>query len=372
MKKLTLSTQTGSTATTISNNFIDNFMPGANGEFIKIYIYLLRCVTSNAGNISISSLADVFNQTEADVVRALRYWDKTGAISLVFDKSSSEISGITFCDLDSAQYNTESAVDYTVISNTAQNNAPAIYDNITDFKNPSRTINALGTTGTAYTPAQIASLRSQDEFKALIFALGNYLGHTLTPSETSTFAYLYDTLNFSTELIEYLVEYCTSKKKKSIRYIEKVALSWADEGITNVKEARAANSNHNDAIYLVLNAFGITNRNAGQLERDYILKWTDTYGFDNEIILEACNRTLRITHQPSFEYADSILTKWQLANVKTTDDIKKIDAEYAQGQQKGYAKRSATPPKAANRFNNFTQRDIDIDSLESSLISNNG
>lgn len=32
--------------TILSNRFIDNFMPRANGEFVKVYIYLLRAVSS--------------------------------------------------------------------------------------------------------------------------------------------------------------------------------------------------------------------------------------------------------------------------------------------------------------------------------------
>lgn len=406
MNTLTLSTQNNSYTTTISNTFIDTFMPMANGEFIKIYIYLLRCVSDRQANVSISSLADVFNQTEADVMRALRYWDKAGAVNLIFDQSGSRLAGITFCDLNSAQYNAEPVSDYTAVTQPAANmqaatsvqtatnmqtsasvqaaanmqtsasvQAAATAEPILADSNnapAARATDAAGKTSSAYTPSQIKALKEQDDFSMLLYALGAYLGGTLNSGETSTIAYLYDTLHFSAELIEYLVDYCISKGKKSMRYIEKVALNWADEGIHTIKEAKAASASHNEVIYSVLNAFGITNRDAGQLERDYITKWTDIYCFNTDIIIEACNRTLRATHQPSFEYADSILTKWQSANVKTTDDIKKIDAEYEQNRQNLYTKRTAQAPKTSNKFNNFQQRNTDIDSLESTLISNNG
>lgn len=400
MNTLTLSTQNNSYTTTISNTFIDTFMPMANGEFIKIYIYLLRCVSDSEANVSISSLADVFNQTEADVMRALRYWDKAGAINLLFDNTGSRLAGITFCDLNSAQYNAKPEIDYTAVThntakpvtnvqtaanmptaanvmsadnsaaNTAATAEPIFADN--NNSKASRAADAAGKTSSAYTPSQIKALKEQDDFSMLLYALGAYLGGTLNSGETSTIAYLYDTLHFSAELIEYLVDYCIGKGKKSMRYIEKVALNWADAGIHTIKEAKAANASHNEAIYSVLNAFGITNRDAGQLERDYVKKWTDIYCFDTDIIIEACNRTLRATHQPSFEYADSILTKWNSANVKTSDDIKKMDAEYEQNRQNIYNKRTAQTPKTSNKFNNFQQRNTDIDSLESTLISNNG
>ena len=60
--------------TIIPNQFIDCFMPEANGEFVKVYLYLLRCMHSHAYNCTISAIADKFNNTEMDVIRALRYW----------------------------------------------------------------------------------------------------------------------------------------------------------------------------------------------------------------------------------------------------------------------------------------------------------
>lgn len=73
-----------------------------------------------------------------------------------------------------------------------------------------------------------------------------------------------------------------------------------------------------------MKAFGISNRDPGQHERAMISKWADTYCFDTDIIIEACNRTIKAIHQPSFEYADTILSKWKNANVTTMEDIKKM------------------------------------------------
>lgn len=399
MNKLTLSTQFANRSTELSNEFIDNYMPLANGEFVKVYIYLLRCVSDNQTTISVSALADFFNQTEADIMRALKYWDKAGAIQLIFDNdgggnhndnginSNSNLSGsdkhisgskqgnligITFCNLSSAQRNGERPVDYSVVS-TMQNSAMD-YSAISDAQLAS--VNVVPMTVKTYSPSQIKELSEKDDFNMLLYAVSAYLGKPLSSSDMSAIAYFYDTLHFPSDLIDYLVEYCVGRDKKSMRYIEKVALAWSELGISTVAEAKAEASSHNEATYSVLNAFGITNRSAGRSERDLINKWTDVYCFSNDIIIEACNRTLKATHQPSFEYADSILSRWQDANVKTTDDIKRIDEEYEQNRQSRFAKRSGSAnnivAKSGNRFNNFHQRDTDIDSLESSLLSNNG
>lgn len=386
MNKLTLSTQFANKSTELSNIFIDNYMPLANGEFVKVYLYLLRCVSDNQTTISVSALADFFNQTEADIMRALKYWDKVGAIALTFDNGGGDdnnrggsgkgdnpgskqgnLTGITFCNLSSAQRNGDCPVDYSAVSPispaTPMSPAAPIQSSV----------NVVPMTIKTYSPSQVEELSSKDDFNMLLYAISAYLGKPLSSSELSSIAYFYDTLHFPADLIDYLVEYCVGRDKKSMRYIERVALAWADLGISTVAEAKAEVASHNETAYSVLNAFGITNRSAGRSEREFISKWTDVYCFSNDIIIEACNRTLKATHQPSFEYADSILSRWQEANVKTTDDIRRIDEEYEQSRQSRFTKRSNNVvSKSSNRFNNFHQRDVDIDSLESSLLSNNG
>jgi DnaD/phage-associated family protein len=361
-------------------------MPQANGEFVKVYLYLLRNLSCKSNAISVPDMADIFNQTEADIMRALRYWDKTGAIILNFNDSGRELTGITFCNLNIDEVphpSTKARHTRTAVSGSAA--VPNIEPELP--KSAPMDYVAVGSEGTTtpitmeiksppvhtkttYTPQQIKELSAQDDFSMLLYAVGAYMGGTLNSSEASCIAYFYDALHFPSDLIEYLIEYCVTKGHKSMRYIEKVALAWAEAGISTVKDAKREVSSHNEITYSVMNAFGINNRDLGQRERDYINKWTDSYCYDTDIIIEACNRTLKSTHQPSFEYADSILSKWKSASVKSLGDVEKVDAEFE--QTRNVKKSSNVVTKNTNRFNNFHQRNTDINSLESSLISNNG
>ena len=74
---------------------------------------------------------------------------------------------------------------------------------------------------------------------------------------------------------------------KSIRYIQKVALSWFDDGVRTVAEARQRSVNYNKNCYAVMNAFGLKNRAPGEAELAYIKKWSEEFGFTLDIILEA-------------------------------------------------------------------------------------
>ena len=84
MNTITLHMENRADNTAVSNYFIDTLMPQANGEFVKIYLYLLRCVSAGHISLSVSEMADLFNQTEADILRGLRYWDKMNALRLNF------------------------------------------------------------------------------------------------------------------------------------------------------------------------------------------------------------------------------------------------------------------------------------------------
>ena len=71
--------------TPVENRFIDLYMPSANGEFVKLYLYLLRCAYSGR-DLSVSSIADFFDHTEKDVRRALAYWEKLSLLQLQYDE----------------------------------------------------------------------------------------------------------------------------------------------------------------------------------------------------------------------------------------------------------------------------------------------
>ena len=88
MSNFTLKQDGFSGYTTIPNCFIEQFMPFAAGEFVKIYIFLLKCISENQSELSISRIADAFNNTEKDVIRALKYWQRKGLLKLTFDEDN--------------------------------------------------------------------------------------------------------------------------------------------------------------------------------------------------------------------------------------------------------------------------------------------
>lgn len=356
MAKITLHSDSQTSATSVSNVFIDEYMSDANGEFVKIYLYLLRQLNTANATFSISAMADKFEHTEKDIKRALSYWERMHLLRLEYD-SDENLTGVCFLDTKQKAPVEEcrciSASSSEDSRNISVENEPATSAR-PEPKN--------------YSAEEISMFRRQDSVAELLFIAERYLGRILTPTDMNSILYWYDGLGFSTDLIEYLIEYCVSKGHTSIRYIEKVALSWADSRITTVEQAKQAAGIHSQIYFAVMKALGITGRSLVPAETAYIEKWKNEYGFSQEVITAACERTIQSIHQPKFEYIDSILANWKKNHVVTLEDIAKLD-EAHQKKRKATVSGDNSTISSKNRFNNFEQRSYDYDQLEKMLLT---
>ena len=383
--------------TILSNRFIDNFMPRANGEFVKVYIYLLRAVSSSPSSFSLEHMADRLFCTERDIFRALKYWEGEKILSLTYT-TDRQLSGITLLEpFADAGHMESSASSENIFSTAGTSSSPVSAQMAAGISQPvaltgsapknvslsssnsavsGGTSSELSTSADyirSLTPDHISELKQNEEVSQLLYIAEQYLAKTLTPTEMQKIFFFYDELHMSADLIEYLVEYCVSRGRKSMRYIETVALAWTRDGVTTVEMARDASSRFSQDYYTILKAMGISGRNPVENEISYIDTWRKTYGFDLELIQEACSRTVLSTGQPSFQYADKILSGWKKKNVHTLEDVRLLDAEHKKRQlEKAVSrkKQPATQSQSNNRFNNFHQRDYDFTEYEKRLLNN--
>lgn len=410
MTAINISSDIATSFTTVSDIFIDQYMPKANGEFVKVYLYLLRATGSGAGIATISEIADHFSNTEADIVRALNYWASEGILQ-VQTGDDGQITEINLCSLavsgmQAAQSNIQSSVadnstqnnmQNGVINNSVQNNMQSNVDNNTaqniscaDSQMQDSVVEKLKNQATdkpapsqkEYTLDEIKEFRKNPDISELFFIIETYLKHTLSSTDTNMVLYWLDELHFSTELVEYLVEYCITKGHSSLRYMNKVALGWADAGIKTVDQAKDDAAAHSQIYYSVMKALGITGRNLVDSEVSLINKWVGEYGFDMELVKAACSKTISAIQKPSFEYTDSILTNWRKKDVHTLKDVEVLDANFAKANKatgsgssqganaaNGFSKPKSNNSNSKNKFNNFNQRNNDYDKLEKLFLN---
>ena len=410
MTAINISSDIATSFTTVSDIFIDQYMPKANGEFVKVYLYLLRATGSGAGIATISEIADHFSNTEADIVRALNYWASEGILQ-VQTGADGQITGINLCSLavtgmQAAQSNIQSSVadnatqnnmQSGVINNAVQNNMQSNVDNNTaqnisgaDSQMQDSVMEKLKNQATdkpapsqkEYTLDEIKEFRKNPDISELFFIIETYLKHTLSSTDTNMVLYWLDELHFSTDLVEYLVEYCITKGHSSLRYMNKVALGWADAGIKTVDQAKDDAAAHSQIYYSVMKALGITGRNLVDSEVSLINKWVGEYGFDMELVKAACSKTISAIQKPSFEYTDSILANWRKKDVHTLKDVEVLDANFAKANKasatgssqstnaaNGSSKPKSNNSSSKNKFNNFNQRNNDYDKLEKLFLN---
>lgn len=410
MTAINISSDIATSFTTVSDIFIDQYMPKANGEFVKVYLYLLRATGSGAGIATISEIADHFSNTEADIIRALNYWVSEGILQ-VQTGADGQIIGINLCSLSvsgmqAAQSNIQSAVadnaaqdnlQNGVVNNGAQNSLQnGVVNNVAqnistaNIRMQDSVVAKLKTQATdkpassqkEYTLDEIKEFRKNPDISELFFIIETYLKHTLSSSDTNMVLYWLDELHFSTDLVEYLVEYCITKGHSSLRYMNKVALGWADAGIKTIDQAKDDAAAHSQIYYSVMKALGITGRNLVDSEVSLINKWVGEYGFDIELVKAACSKTISAIQKPSFEYTDSILANWRKKDVHTLKDVEVLDANFAKANKasatgssqgtnaaNGSSKPKSNNPGSKNKFNNFNQRNNDYDKLEKLFLN---
>ena len=398
--------------TTIYNSFIEDYMPAANGSYVKVYLYIAKCLQAKESNFSISSLADQLENTEKDILRALMYWEKKGLMSLNRDKATGEILGlemlIPFAERDFDTYeNTakESAASLGVDSDLSETGAlnrrnsdlsetGALDRRNSDFSetdaantstyessgtdapsnvnsdvhrasNSAQEKNSSAVKPIQVSPEQIQELSANEDFVWVCNVVESYLERPMKPTEIQLITYLYGTLHFSRELILHLYDYCISIGKTACNYIQTVALSWHEQGIKTPEQAQNASVRYLASYNAVSKALGL-GRGLAEIEKKYVDHWQNDWNMDLSVILEACNRTVLKLHHADFKYTEGILSHWNEQNVRTLQGVEQSDLHYAQTKEQKEKKKPSTsgkqPPR--NQFQNFKQRDVSSEELQ--------
>lgn len=320
--------------------FITDYMPKALGGHIKVYLYLLALTNlPDTENINLEDVCKTLNMLQSEVIQALTFWNQEKVL--------------TFKELEEDGFE-------LIFSNEAPAKEAAV-------KNVPIAKTIIQQTRPEYRTDEInyVSQNSSDVMR-LFKITEQYLGRMLTVSDQKILFSFYDWLHMPFDLIEFLIEYCASNNHKAMHYIEKVAISWVDEGIVTVEQAKSKVVS-DKRYFQILNALGANKSTLTPVEKTRMTKWLDTYQFSLDIILEACKKTVMQTSKPSLNYVDSILTSWYNENVKTLQDVAALDKVHESKKflSESNAKTSTAPiSKKVSKFNSMYSHDWDFDEIE--------
>lgn len=359
--------------TSVNNSFIQRYMLDANGSYVKVYLYLSMCIQSGEKNLSISSLADMMENTEKDILRALRYWEKRGLMHLQRDASDNTITGIEMINPDDLEREDAPktpaivSTDKDTVSKTTDTTSAEDEMSATEVKLPQFTV----------TEEQTLRLASDETFSWTCLIVESYLERPLQAAEIQLLTYLFDTLKFSKDLILHLYEYCCSLKKTNVKYVQAVAISWAEHHITTPEQAQEHSVSYNASYIAVAKALAL-GRPLARIECEYVDRWHNQWQMDLAVILEACNRTMLSIQKADFKYMEGILSSWHKKDVHTLQDVQVCDEAHSRQksekpQQGRISPSERTSQTKRTQFQAFQQRNTsreEIDELEKLLLRN--
>lgn len=210
--------------TCVPNAFIDELLGEANGEYVRVYLYLLRhCST----NIKLHIVADELNLTDHDVMRAVSYWEKKG----IFQEGVTKLAEEELRNEEAARQS-EARLEMKREQH---------YRKTSFFDEKNRDGSSLsGEKNRDDSSFSGEKRREIDEemFEGILYVAKHLLPGGVSRSHVQKLEYMVEYLAMDAELIEFLLDYCAGLQKTAPRYMEQVALDWHAQGIRTVKQAQ--------------------------------------------------------------------------------------------------------------------------------------
>ena len=268
MGKLVIDRGNFTDLTSVSNLFIDEYMPNANGEFVKIYLYLLRLVSGHSTEITTDALADLLCFTESDVERGLSYWERLGLISLSRDEDM-HVNGIRMEAYTTNKFYVKSILNSSGSQVSARAVGDTFYGNYEDVNSEPALIESIAPANAIpakhkYTSKEISAFSKDPRVQQLTFLAQTYLGKTLNSNDVNSILYMIDGLNLSSDFIEYLMEMCISSGNNTLGSIEKSAVNYYKRGITTIDDIKFDTKIRKSIYKSVFKIFGLTDQNAAK------------------------------------------------------------------------------------------------------------
>lgn len=199
--------------TCVPNAFIDELLGEANGDYVRVYLYLLRHYTNS---LKLHSVADALNLTDHDIMRAVSYWEKKG----IFQEGMTKLAAEELRNEEAAR-KSEAKLEMKREQNSMKTS-------FFDEKNPENTM---------FTGEKKREI-DEEEFEGILYVAKHLLPGGVSRSHVQKLEFMVEYLAMDAELIEFLLDYCAGLQKTAPRYMEQVALDWNAQGITTVKQAQ--------------------------------------------------------------------------------------------------------------------------------------
>lgn len=178
------------------------------------------------------------------------------------------------------------------------------------------------------TTKELVEEKQENQFVRMLFLQAETLyKRPLRPIETRTLLYIFEFFKIPIDSILMVVDFCL-RNNKSLKQILLICEDMADNDITSHEQTEKHIKKLTEKFKIeeqIKNCFGIHNRKLSTNEKKYINKWVTKYGFAINIIKIAFNICVDKIGKLSFQYIEKILQNWKKQNIKTPEEIEKLN-----------------------------------------------
>lgn len=262
-------------STNVENLYINEFLPEAPGNYVKIYLFGLM-YAGVGQDISREKTATEMRLSLKEVDEAWKYWESKNIVRLErHGLGKNEEYRIVFLSLIHSYYGLKSEIE----------------EAIEDVERP----------------------KNQEATARIFSAYENAVGRTISSKELDILIELLERQDISEELFIYAIEYSCEKLKGSssdnrINYIKKVVTEWKEKGADTKADAVKLSEKHTKRFYdynQIFHALGFK-REVIAGDRKIMDFWFDEMGCSIEEILDACDSAAG-KRDPSLKYVDAVL-----------------------------------------------------------------
>jgi len=176
-------------------------------------------------------------------------------------------------------------------------------------------------------------------FSSLITELGRIIGAIPSKTYLTTLMDMYDHLGMPPAVIMLLLNHCAAecerrygpRRKPSPAFISKEAYRWVNREIMTVERAEdyiAGLERRRSDLVRLAETVGIRGRELSQTETKYAESWLE-YGFSDELIAAAYDRTLSSIGVMKWPYMNKILLNWNEKGLRSAADVERAEGRHA-------------------------------------------
>ncbi len=326
--------------TSIENIFINDFMPMANGTYVKVYLLGYKYATDRDENISVDnrSIAKHLNIPLEDVLGAWSFWENKGIIKK-YSKDTDDSNDFIVEFLSLRQLYIDNNYKRIDSNSASQSHSSNKYED-----------------GYSCGPEDLIDANKIPQIKDMFYNIDQIMRRQLSPNERITVLEWIYNYNMDPDIIIKAFQYTVEEKKiKNIRYTGGIIRNWYDNGIISSKklEEHLEDTSRNFIYYdKIFKALGFSFRQPSQSEKDVMDTWINEWQFSLEMILKACENSKK-TSNPSINYINSILLAWKNDGLKEPEEVDNRESQNKADKKTDVKK---TKKSQNNKFQNFKQR----------------